>query len=419
MTKQIVHPVFLTSSDPFGQTLIRLPRDHERFKEKFLQKLLAEHPELLPVGHLRRDVGKLLCVGREVPVGEAGTIDNLYLSTGGYPVIVETKLWRNPQARREVLAQTIEYVKEIVRYDFDWFVQQWKVLAKQPAGQAADLLNCLSAISGDEADEEFGDRVNLALLRGDVIAVIVGDGIEPRLQELVSHVCKESVHLRYSLALVELACYQLTVMDKDDLIVVPRIVQEVVPTERAYVRVELAEGLSGQLTVKPIVEPLDLKHRRVNLSEEAFLRDVEKSVGHERREEIKTFYNDLTTSFSLEPEFKAAALMLKVPDPNDEHSGVSVLAIEKQGRIYNTNHMKRQLKRWGVPEEVVDEVASDYWNALHEIDSRFSPEGITHVAPRLFLPFEDLVAKLDAIKAVVGNVVGKIRAEYEKVSESA
>jgi hypothetical protein len=146
---------------------------------------------------------------------------------------------------------------------------------------------------------------------------------------------------------------------------------------------------------------------------------VEKSVGYQRRDEIKAFYDDLTKSFELEPEFKAAALMLKVPDTSGEHSGVSVLALEKQGRIYNTNHMKHQLKRWGVPLEVVDQVASDYWNALHQIDCRFSPEGITHVAPRLFLPFADLVTKLDEIKGAVGNVVGRIRAEFEKVSESA
>ena len=35
----------------------------------------------------------------------------------------------------------------------------------------------------------FVDRVNRALSGGDVIAMIVGDGIETRLQELVHHLC--------------------------------------------------------------------------------------------------------------------------------------------------------------------------------------------------------------------------------------
>lgn len=47
----------------------------------------------------------------------SGSIDNLYLSTGGYAVLVETKLWRNPQARREVLSQTLDYIKDLARED--------------------------------------------------------------------------------------------------------------------------------------------------------------------------------------------------------------------------------------------------------------------------------------------------------------
>jgi hypothetical protein len=42
----------------------------------------------------------------------------------------------------------------------------------------------------------------------------------------------------------------------------------------------------------------------------------------------------------LELEFKAAALMLKIPHPSGEKNGVSLLAIERQGRIYNTSHMR-------------------------------------------------------------------------------
>ncbi|MEO0414057.1 MAG: hypothetical protein AAF226_03780, partial [Verrucomicrobiota bacterium] len=86
--------------------LERLPKNHSEFNEDFLQETLARHPELLPVNSLRNDVGDLLSLGREISVA-SGFIDNLYLSTAGYPVLVETKLWRNPQARREVLSQTL------------------------------------------------------------------------------------------------------------------------------------------------------------------------------------------------------------------------------------------------------------------------------------------------------------------------
>jgi hypothetical protein len=108
MVQRASSPLVISKSGKV-QTLERLPRTHQEFDEAFLQELLVNHPVLLPVNRLRDDVGELLCIGREVSAGDSGSIDNLYISTGGYPVIVETKLWRNPQARREVLSQVLDY----------------------------------------------------------------------------------------------------------------------------------------------------------------------------------------------------------------------------------------------------------------------------------------------------------------------
>ncbi|MFC6463355.1 hypothetical protein ACFP76_23215 [Paracoccus aerius] len=46
----------------------------------------------------------------------AGRIDNLLLTPAGLPVVVECKLWRNPQARREVVGQVLEYARELSRF---------------------------------------------------------------------------------------------------------------------------------------------------------------------------------------------------------------------------------------------------------------------------------------------------------------
>jgi hypothetical protein len=76
-------------------------------------------------------------------------IENLYLSTGGYPVIVETKLWRNPQARREVLSQTLDYVKELAGKDFEWFQERWREFSKKRNDRREGLFTKLDAI-GEE-----------------------------------------------------------------------------------------------------------------------------------------------------------------------------------------------------------------------------------------------------------------------------
>jgi hypothetical protein len=187
------------------------------------------------------------------------------------------------------------------------------------------------------------------------------------------------------------------------------------------VRIELGDGLEGKLIVKPIaMPPVPGGTRAPNLSEAQFLLAVEESVGGKVRDKIKAFYDDLVESFSLELDFKAANLMLKVSDPHDEErTGASVIAISKEGRIYNTKMIHYRLKDWGFAPEIVDQITSEYWNALHEIDSRFSPNGITHVADKkLFLPFKDVADKLADIKIAVGNVVARIRAEADKVGMS-
>ena len=96
---------FLIGTDGMARSATRLPRVHEHFDERFIQELLVDHPQLLPAATFRPDIGELVCIGREVPTRNSGSIDNLYLSTMGYIVVVETKLWRNPQGRREVVSR--------------------------------------------------------------------------------------------------------------------------------------------------------------------------------------------------------------------------------------------------------------------------------------------------------------------------
>ena len=411
MSQRSTQPVLVIPGDSV-RTLRRLPRKHDRFDETYLQTLLCDHPDTLPVEDVRIDVGRLLCIGREVGV-PSGSIDNLYLSTNGYPVIVETKLWRNPESRREVLAQVLDYVKDVVRKDFDWFEDQWT--ARRNA-DGKSLVSSLSVLADEEIDESMIiERVNRALGRGDVIAMIVGDGVDARLQGLVDHLRTDSPLLRYSLALVELACFAPDAGSDQQILIVPRVVKSVEPVQRGYIHLDIADRLKGQLAVESAMElePESGRGARVTLDEEEFLSSVESSAGIKCRIAIQEFYRDLIAAFGLEPEFKAAAVMLKVPDPEGERPGVSVLALEKAGRIYNTEFLPRQLSRWGVEKSVARSVAAEYWAELHALDSRFDLAGMNHLKSGQFLPFLDLVPKLSAIKEATGKVVTGIRQKAE------
>jgi hypothetical protein len=82
------------------------------YQEWLLQKLIDEHPGILPICDFCPGVANLFSLGREIPVdigGGQGFIDNLLVTDDGRLVLVETKLWRNPEALREVVAQTLQY----------------------------------------------------------------------------------------------------------------------------------------------------------------------------------------------------------------------------------------------------------------------------------------------------------------------
>ena len=87
------------------------------YDEDWLQNLLFETPEILPFGEFAPTFAPTpLC--RELPTA-AGPIDLVYISEQGRLSIVECKLWRNPEARREVVTQILDYAKEISTWSYE------------------------------------------------------------------------------------------------------------------------------------------------------------------------------------------------------------------------------------------------------------------------------------------------------------
>ena len=86
--------------------------------EAWLQSLIFEHPEVLPVAYFDEVYSPAIPVGREIETS-SGYIDNLYVSPRGGIIIVETKLWSNPEKHRTVVAQIIDYAKELSKWNYD------------------------------------------------------------------------------------------------------------------------------------------------------------------------------------------------------------------------------------------------------------------------------------------------------------
>lgn len=86
--------------------------------EDWLQALIHAYPGILPIADIEPGFGDPIAIAREVPCAH-GSIDNLFLTPAGEIIVVEAKLWRNSQARREVVAQALDYVAALTGLEYD------------------------------------------------------------------------------------------------------------------------------------------------------------------------------------------------------------------------------------------------------------------------------------------------------------
>ncbi|RWO61783.1 hypothetical protein [Mesorhizobium sp.] len=104
-----------------GQTPGSNALSQHAYDEHWLQDLLFRYPALIVANRLDGGGGDVVPVCRELAIPRAaGTVfaDILGVARTGRLVIIECKLWRNPQARREVLAQIVEYAALLRRWSF-------------------------------------------------------------------------------------------------------------------------------------------------------------------------------------------------------------------------------------------------------------------------------------------------------------
>ena len=70
----------------------------------------------------------------------AGYVDALYVNALGRLTLAEFKLWRNPQARREVIGQILDYAKEIVSWSYEDLQREVSRALKRPGNVLFDLV---------------------------------------------------------------------------------------------------------------------------------------------------------------------------------------------------------------------------------------------------------------------------------------
>jgi hypothetical protein len=100
--------------------LERVVFDDRSIREGWFQDLLLKNPSLIPIDEIEEVFGPLVPVARELPTA-AGTVDLVYINPRGYITLVETKLFRNTEARREVVAQILDYASAMAGWTYQDF----------------------------------------------------------------------------------------------------------------------------------------------------------------------------------------------------------------------------------------------------------------------------------------------------------
>lgn len=219
--------------------LVKLDTAKVGISERWLQELAFHHPQVLPIVDIEPGFGVIYPVAMEVPCGH-GFIDNLYITATGDIVLVEAKLWRNPQARRELVAQALDYVAALMSLGFEGFE---KACLKGEA-MTAPTLFALVADKPDALDEQrFVDAVSNNLMRGRMLVIGLGDGIRAEAEALAS-LLQGHAGAHFTFALVELAIWKSE--QTGELIALPSTLAQTVMITRGVV--SLAQG---SVTVAP------------------------------------------------------------------------------------------------------------------------------------------------------------------------
>lgn len=205
-----------TTAASYTRKTARGDSNEKLFEEKWLRDAIASNPEVVLAPC--RAAG-LIDQGeewrywkKEVYVPDAGDIDVLLVSRAGRVAIVETKLAYNPEARRTVVAQILEYAIN------------FSSIPKLP-----ELPKDLRLDEQDVRQQK------------DYLLIIAGDQLDHRAVKLSQDLLGQHSLCPWALALVEVAVFEQngTSSGEKAHLLVPHIRGTVVPVERQVVKIRI------------------------------------------------------------------------------------------------------------------------------------------------------------------------------------
>src|SRR5689334_10663048 len=174
LARQHSIPLLLSAATGDAVPLSPFPlQGSEAVKEAEIQALVQAYPSCLPIAEIDPIFSGPVPICTELST-PAGAIDNFLITPSGLPILIECKLWRNPEGRREVVGQILDYAKELSRWSSSDLQREVSWRLKRVGNPVLDIVRATNP-SIDEI--QFNDAVTANLRRGRFLLLIIGDGI--------------------------------------------------------------------------------------------------------------------------------------------------------------------------------------------------------------------------------------------------
>lgn len=232
-----MHGEFFLLEDSAGSAFKakRLPLGDTRGRnEAWLRDTLYNNPEILPIGDIEPSFGPLLplCTELRTP---AGPLDIAFINALGRLTLVECKLWRNPEARRKVIAQVLDYARAIKQWSYADLQRQVSIATGIKRNVPFEIARQANPTL---LEQDFIDNVSRSMRHGRFLLLVAGDGIREDLGS-IAELINRNASSAFSLGLVEVALYEFP---EGKLAIQPRAIGKTQVIERTVIIANTAEG---------------------------------------------------------------------------------------------------------------------------------------------------------------------------------
>ena len=394
---------FIINQDGSGKRFQSIEAKKGIYDEGWLQELLRKQPELLPVADIESIFYPLIPIGREVNTN-SGAIDNLFISPRGYLVLVETKLWKNPEGKREVLAQAIDYGSSLSKWTYTQLNTAARQYTKRFEKKEMDLVEWVESLYGpiEGGRIYFEDTVRKNLRLGRFLTLIVGDRIRQSLIDIIDHVNRYP-HLAIDVALVEMQVYDISEDNKGyPLLIVPNVVAKTEIIDRSIVQITITKDGNHKIDVKQ-EKTKDDKKKRISLTEEAFWELLKKQSpdDYEKARKLIDEYKE-REDIAIDPADTSIVARL---DINDSGYRASTFYVSQNGHLgVWPRTIATQLEKAGLDRKLAEDYGSEMRTVLKMPARRVE----------LSCPVKNI--DLERFKSVVNSFIDKVKvANSERV----